>query len=107
MTSQSTAGARQRRFGFDVTEEELIRQEVEDALRATPEERMAAAVALLDTVYQLWTTQGLADDQGLCRVPGRTQQERRPLAAAGRVEKDVPDLRRLRELQRRDSSDEK
>lgn len=69
----------QRRFQLDLSEEALIDQDVEDALRATPQERMAAATVLLDTVYQLWSSQGFADGQGLCRVPGRIQQERRVL----------------------------
>jgi hypothetical protein len=64
---------------FDASEEELIDHEVEDALNSTPEERMAAAVALLDSACQIWISRGLADEQGLCRVPGRTQQERRVL----------------------------
>ena len=69
----------QRRFGLDVSEEELVAQEVADALAATAEERMAAAVMLLDTAYELWRSKGLADDTGLCRFPGCTQQRRRGL----------------------------
>jgi hypothetical protein len=72
-------GNSQRRFKLGLSEDELIDQEVEDALNATPEERMAAAVTLLDTVYQLWVSRGLADEGGLCRVSGRIQQERRVL----------------------------
>ena len=71
----------QRRFRLDLSEEDLLDQEVEDALRATPQERMRAATILLDTVYQLWLSRGLADDQGLCRISERTQQERRVLTA--------------------------
>jgi hypothetical protein len=67
----------QRRYRLDLSEDEILEQEVEDALRATPEERMAAAVALLETVYQLWASRGLADGQGLRRSPGWIQQERR------------------------------
>jgi len=40
----------QHRFALELSEEELIAAVVADALPATPEERMAAAVALLDTV---------------------------------------------------------
>ncbi len=44
----------QRRYRLGVSEDFLIEQEVEDALNATSEERMAAAVTLLDTIYRLW-----------------------------------------------------
>lgn len=74
----------QRRYRLDTDEETLAAMDVEDALNATPEERMAAAVTLLDTAYALWVERGLADEQGLCRIPGRTQQERRPLCATPR-----------------------
>ena len=60
----------QRRLGLDASEEDLIANEVADALAATAEERMAAAVALLDTAYELWRSRGLGDDAGLCRFPG-------------------------------------
>ena len=71
--------ALQRRFGLDASEEDLIANEVADALAATAGERMAAAVALLDTAYELWRSRGLADDAGLCRFPGCAQQRRRGL----------------------------
>lgn len=94
MAMRSRAGS-SRRYKIDVSEEELIEQEGEDALRATPEERMAAAVALLDTTYQLWISRGFADEQGLCRVPGRTQQSRRvlrrDLGDGGPVAHPLPD----------------
>ena len=54
----------QRRYRLDLSEDEILEAEVEDALRATPEERMTAAVALLETVYQLWASRGLAEGQG-------------------------------------------
>lgn len=69
--------ASQRRFPLDTPEDELIAQQVEDAQAATPAQRMAAAISLLDAVYRLWQTRGLADDRGLCRFPGCVQ-ERRP-----------------------------
>ena len=58
-----------------------MRQEVEDALRASASERMAAAVALLDAVYELWRTRGMANDTGLCRFPRCAQQRRRGLCS--------------------------
>lgn len=63
----------QRRYRLDLSEDEILELQVEDALRATPEERMAAAVALLETVYQLWASRGLAEGQGFCRAPGRAR----------------------------------
>lgn len=67
----------QRRYRLGITDDELAEQEVEDAWNATAEERMAAAVTLLDTAFQLWVERGLDGDQGLCRVPRCTQQRRR------------------------------
>jgi len=69
----------QRKVPLGAPEELLILQEVEDALAASPTERMEAALTLLDSAYSLWLAQGLADDQGLCRFPGCTQQRKRPL----------------------------
>jgi hypothetical protein len=60
----------QRRFGLDASA---------DALAATAEERMAAAVALLDTANELRRSRGLADDAGPCRFPGCAQERRRGL----------------------------
>ena len=105
----------QRGFGLDASEEDLIATEVADALAATAEERMAAAITLLDTAYELWRSRGLADDAGLCRFPGCAQQRRRGLCrdrgdggpgadslqeAAGRSDKDKPDVARLRKLKK-------
>lgn len=58
---------------------EAILSEVEAALRATPEERMRAAVELLDSAYELWRRQGLGDPRGLCRFVGCVQERRRGL----------------------------
>src|SRR5258706_3609152 len=57
----------------------IMREEVADALAATPEERIEAMVALLDIAYELWAVRGLDRDEGLCRFPGITQQRRRGL----------------------------
>jgi hypothetical protein len=43
-----------RRIPLGTSREELMRHEVEDAFAASPAERMAAAVLLLDTAYELW-----------------------------------------------------
>lgn len=53
--------------------------EVADAAAASAEERMAAMIALLDSVYALWASRGLDLDEGFCRFPGITQQRRRGL----------------------------
>jgi hypothetical protein len=71
--------ARGRRRSLTASPEEIAREEVEDALAATPEERMEALIALLDSAYELWATRGLHRDDGLCRFPGLTQQRRRGL----------------------------
>lgn len=68
---------KQRKLSLDDSDEAAMREEVEDALRASPEERMRAAVTLLDTVYGLLRRQGMADGEALCRFPVRIQ-ERRP-----------------------------
>lgn len=68
---------RQRRVLLTADREAAIRLDVEDALRASPKERMRAAVELLDTVYDLWRRRGLGDERGLCRFPNRVQ-ERKP-----------------------------
>ncbi len=70
---------KQRRYPLRISEDRLIEQQIEDALEATPEERMQAAVTLLDTAYRLWISQGLARDKRLCRFPGCAQQRRRGL----------------------------
>lgn len=67
-------GSQQRRFALTTPRSDLLRQEVDDALAATARERMEAAVALLDAVYELWSTRGMANDQGLCRFPHCAQQ---------------------------------
>ncbi|MGA8808693.1 MAG: hypothetical protein WB973_12525 [Thermoanaerobaculia bacterium] len=64
----------------DGSREAIIREEVSDALAATPAERMQALIALLDGVYELWRTRGLDRDEGLCRFPRVTQQRGRGLA---------------------------
>ncbi|PYQ29521.1 MAG: hypothetical protein DMF56_11180 [Acidobacteria bacterium] len=63
------------------SEEEIVRQDVEDALAATQEERIEAMVALLDTAYALWAVRGFGRDEGLCRFPHPTQQRRRGLCS--------------------------
>jgi hypothetical protein len=69
----------QRKIPLAGSREAAIRLEVEDALRASPEERMRAAVALLDATYELWQRQGLGDPRGLCRFVGCVQERRRGL----------------------------
>jgi hypothetical protein len=71
--------AMQRKVPLGAPEELLILQEVEDALAASSTERMEAALTLLDTAYSVWLAQGVADEQGLCRFPGCTQQRKSPL----------------------------
>lgn len=68
---------RQQRLSIDASEEEILEQEVRDARAASPEERMAAAITLLDSVYELWKSRGMTDDPGLCRFPGCAQERRR------------------------------
>jgi hypothetical protein len=73
--------ARSRRRLLTTSREEIAREEVEDALAATPAERMQALIALLDSAYELWATRGLDRDEGFCRFPGITQQRRRGLCS--------------------------
>jgi hypothetical protein len=70
-----------RRRSLTASRDEVMREEVEDALRATPAERIEAMIALLDGAYRLWETRGLTGDEGLCRFPRITQQRRRGLLA--------------------------
>jgi hypothetical protein len=90
-----------------------MREEVADALNATPAERIEAMIALLESIYQLWAVRGFDRDEGLCRFPQITQQRRRGLCsdrrnsgtgsrsvsndacATGNSEKDLPDVLRL------------
>ena len=62
-----------RRMPLQRSEEEIIRQDVEDALAATQEERIAAMVVLLDTAYALMARNS---DDSLIR-PNKMIQERR------------------------------
>src|SRR3989304_3201562 len=80
---------RQQRFAIGEAEESLIEREVEDALHATAEDRMAAGLALEDAVYGLWLDRGLSHDAGLCRFPGCAQQRRRGLRRDRRHGRDV------------------
>lgn len=66
----------QNRFSMSDREEAQIRQEVLDAQNATEEERMEAALALLELTYDLWARE-LGTTESLCRFPSLTQ-ERRP-----------------------------
>ncbi|HUR79577.1 MAG TPA: hypothetical protein VM733_02350, partial [Thermoanaerobaculia bacterium] len=75
--AQSSRRARGVRFSLTSSRDEIIRQEVADALAATPAERMDALIALLDSAYELWAVRGLDRDEGLCRFPRVTQQRRR------------------------------
>lgn len=68
---------KQRRLTLDGSREAAMAEEVVDALRATPEERMRAAEKLLDTAYDLLRREATADGGALCRFPGFVQ-ERRP-----------------------------
>jgi hypothetical protein len=67
----------QRKIPLAGSSAAAIEQEVEDALRASPEQRMRAVVTLLDTSYDLLRRQGMADGETFCRFPGCIQ-ERRP-----------------------------
>src|SRR5947209_4922921 len=69
------------RFRLTGSRDEIIQQEVDDAVAATPAERIEALVALLDAAYALWATRGVDGDQGLCRFPRITQQRRRGLCS--------------------------
>jgi hypothetical protein len=71
--------SRGRRRTLEAPREDIMREEVEDALAATQEERIAAMIELLDGAYALWATRGFGRDEGLCRFPGITQQRRRGL----------------------------
>jgi hypothetical protein len=73
--------ARSQRRPIDGSREDIIREEVADAMAATPAERMEVLIALLDSVYELWRTRGLDRDEGLCRFPRITQQRRRGLCS--------------------------
>src|SRR5205085_2952950 len=99
-----------RRIPLPQSREEAIRGEVEDALNATPQQRIEAMVALLDSAYEMWIVRGFAGDEGLCRFPGIIQQRRRGLrrdrrdggpGATGNAEKDLPDLQRLEAMRKR------
>jgi hypothetical protein len=81
--SSATANrrARSQRREIDGSREDIIGEEVADALAATPAERMEVLIALLDSVYDLWKTRGLDRDEGLCRFPRVTQQRRRGLCS--------------------------
>jgi hypothetical protein len=67
----------QSRRALSSSTDEIVAEEVRDALAASPEERKAAAVALLDAAYALWASTGMTDDPGLCRFPGCVQERRR------------------------------
>ena len=67
---------KQERYPIDTGEDELAERDVDDAWNASPEERMQALLTLLDAAYQLWLSQGLTSDQGLCRFPGCAQERR-------------------------------
>lgn len=71
--------ARGRRFSLTTSRDDIIREEVADALAATQEERMEALIALLDSAYELWAVRGLDRDEGLCRSTRITQERRRGL----------------------------
>jgi hypothetical protein len=84
MPTDRNAGSLNRRMSsqrlpLTRSREEIVRQDVEDALAATPAERIEAMIALLDSAYELWATRGLDRDEGLCRFPRITQQRRRGL----------------------------
>ena len=68
-----------RRRRLDAPPEDILREEVADALGATQEERIEAMVGMLDSAFQLWAVRGFSRDQGLCRFPGITQERRRGL----------------------------
>lgn len=73
--------AQARRRTLAASRDEIIREEVADALAATPAERMEALIALLDGAYELWVVRGLSRDEGLCRFPRLAQQRRRGLCS--------------------------
>jgi hypothetical protein len=68
-----------RRRPLNACAEDIMCEEVTDALAATQSERIDAMIALLDSAYELWTVRGFSRDEGLCRFPGITQQRRRGL----------------------------
>jgi hypothetical protein len=73
---EKTPIMKQNRFSFSTSEDELAQQEVQDALAATPEERMAALSTLLDTAYRLWASKLGCEGKSLCRFPRYTQERR-------------------------------
>lgn len=79
--ARSNCRARSQRRPLDGPREAIIREEVADALAATPAERMEALIALLDGAYELWRARGLDRDEGLCRFPRVTRQRRRGLCS--------------------------
>jgi hypothetical protein len=80
-SAPSNRRARSQRRPIDGSREAIVREEIADALAATPAERMEALIALLDSAYELWRTRGLDRDEGLCRFPRVTQQRRRGLCS--------------------------
>jgi hypothetical protein len=80
-STRSNRRAQSQRRPIDGSREAIIREEVADALAATPAERMEVLIALLDSAYELWRTRGLDRDEGLCRFPRVTQQRRRGLCS--------------------------
>lgn len=83
MTSDGASNHRARgvRRSLNASRDDIVREEVADAIAATQSERMEALIALLDSAYQLWIARGLDRDEGLCRFPGITQQRRRGLCS--------------------------
>jgi hypothetical protein len=81
VVSDSNPRARGRRIALHGSEDEIIRQQVEDALHATQEERIGAMIALLDSAYELWAVRGFGRDEGFCRFPRPAQQRRRGLCS--------------------------
>jgi hypothetical protein len=84
--------AQARRLPLNASREQIMLAEVDDALAATPAERMEAMIALLDATYELWAVRGFDRDEGLCRSPRITQQRRRGLCSDRRddVHGDAP-----------------
>lgn len=83
VAAQSNRRARARRRSLIASSDDIIREEVADALAATPAERMEALVALLDSAYELWAVRGLDRDEGLCRSSRMTQTRRFGLCSRG------------------------
>lgn len=73
---RSNHRARSRRIPLHDSHETSIEEEVADALAATPEERIEAMVAVLDSAFALWAVRGVDRSRFTAAFPASTDVRR-------------------------------